>query len=801
MRKLLIACGLLFVAFTATAKTTLVSSISVHEVSEGICRVTIKSNAPLHRHKQILFNNPPKMVIDITGAVNRLKRQVKIKNSIVKRIRTSQFSMRPEKVRIVLDLHEKVTYSTEEGKTLSFLLRSSDAVAAALVAAQAESVALVAATAESLRIVASLQQAVADSIVAANSGMSSFIASLTEGGLLVPLAAGVGVLLIIFFIVLGVRGVRKRKKEEADFEKMLAKESSPVVDAQLDHFMDDEDGNKIAEDDTLDQLENELAMVKEQAEKLTEVNGFEVSVTDTPAAPEEPVVEEPVVEEPLLEVTPDLPPVTEETVDEMDAFSMSSEDNSADDALEKTIDETFNIDEFQKAFSGADVAGAMDDAPTESPTDEQKIEVADAEASETDAFDLDATIAQLKDKMIQPPVPQETDPSQEETPEMPHSLDDVLDMADFGSEMPVAAPSEIPEPAVSEPLESLDIPSPAQIFVAEVASQEGIAPEPVLPEDSAPDTLPNVPVEEPVVISSPIQDVLDKNDAQESKIVAQLDTFHVKMEGYKKMLSEREDRLAKMVELNDKISRDMDDVQARLDASLQKLETMQLDTSVSTPSVPAPSTPAVDIPGGVDVTSDVDTSASVIDVVVDDDADFSAEVVAPEIPAVVDIPEVVIPDAEIPAVADIPAVLMPEIELPTVADVPEPSTPEVPAPETIVVDDVFTTFDTDTETARTGSEDVATEDAFDLPDFGALSEESTPDVVEATPPPEAPVVAPPPAPVIPKAVAEPEEEPKFKKVFRLTDEGLDAVSVAQQLGIGRGQVDLFLKLREKGKMS
>ncbi len=84
--------------------------------------------------KDFLLENPPRLVIDLPGVKNQVRRRVvPVKSSLVTRVRVSQFQSSPDPVtRVVLDLARPVPHTlVAEGERLAVLVRADDVAQAA----------------------------------------------------------------------------------------------------------------------------------------------------------------------------------------------------------------------------------------------------------------------------------------------------------------------------------------------------------------------------------------------------------------------------------------------------------------------------------------------------------------------------------------------------------------------------------------------------------------------------------------------------------------------------------------------
>ncbi len=83
--------------------------------------------------KDFLLENPPRLVVDLPGVKNQVRRRVvPVKSALVSRVRVSQFQSLPDPVtRVVLDLARPLPHSlVSDGERLAVLVRAGDVAAA-----------------------------------------------------------------------------------------------------------------------------------------------------------------------------------------------------------------------------------------------------------------------------------------------------------------------------------------------------------------------------------------------------------------------------------------------------------------------------------------------------------------------------------------------------------------------------------------------------------------------------------------------------------------------------------------------
>jgi uncharacterized phage infection (PIP) family protein YhgE len=310
----------------------------------------------------------------------------------------------------------------------------------------------------------------------------------------------------------------KKKNEEAEFERMLAQDAE-VRGARRPIPTGDPEEN---EQTALGELEKGIAEVKQQTATISSAGGFDIEVvgvaTETPA------------------------PAPTQKIDS---------------------------DELQKKFSGRaaeplpsldeqiqDLLGGAKPAPAAAP------------AKTEDAFDLDATLAELKQKIQEEP---------------PARKDPVVPPAS------PAAPQEI----------SIDLPAPET------------APQPELKAAPVPE-----PVTEGVAVSAPATDGINEAAEQaDAELVQKMQNLQQSVAGFKAVVLVREKRVAELVELDKRIQADMQEIQRRLDSSLAKLES--LESSATAVEQQMPAAPAVPRRA---LRIDKSVSPPKIDVVVDEEA-------------------------------------------------------------------------------------------------------------------------------------------------------------------------------------
>jgi type IV pilus assembly protein PilQ len=106
--------------------------VQVHVGHEGEVRVSLLGDGSL-RSRDFLLENPPRLVIDLPGVKNQVRRRVvPVQSGLVSRVRVSQFQSAPEPVtRVVLDLARPVAHSLRpEGERLTVLVAAEKAAAA-----------------------------------------------------------------------------------------------------------------------------------------------------------------------------------------------------------------------------------------------------------------------------------------------------------------------------------------------------------------------------------------------------------------------------------------------------------------------------------------------------------------------------------------------------------------------------------------------------------------------------------------------------------------------------------------------
>lgn len=115
---------------------------AVETTGSGVdLRVLLRADGDL-KWKTFTLKNPHRLVVDLEGVVNRVRRpRVDVNDPIVKSVRVAQFASAPKPVtRVVIDMNELIGHGAEpQGATLSIAFgddRSADAPAARLAAAQ-----------------------------------------------------------------------------------------------------------------------------------------------------------------------------------------------------------------------------------------------------------------------------------------------------------------------------------------------------------------------------------------------------------------------------------------------------------------------------------------------------------------------------------------------------------------------------------------------------------------------------------------------------------------------------------------
>ncbi len=73
----------------------------------GGAEIIIDATGPV-KYESTLLSNPPRIAIDIPNAVLALNEEIKISNTIVKTVKASQFSLKPDVVRVVVELNNPV---------------------------------------------------------------------------------------------------------------------------------------------------------------------------------------------------------------------------------------------------------------------------------------------------------------------------------------------------------------------------------------------------------------------------------------------------------------------------------------------------------------------------------------------------------------------------------------------------------------------------------------------------------------------------------------------------------------------
>jgi len=510
----------------SSAQTTIINSIKVIDTPNET-RVIIKSNRKVRTLKAFLISGKNKIVIDIDGAVNKLRKKIKFKSKVVNQVRSSQFSLRPKKVRIVLDLTEKVFYTIEHDKSLVFVLKTE----AMIISAQEDSIKNAMIVQDSIRKVDSLDQ-VAESeslIVIAESNKSGEIikyAIMGGSGLLVM--GGVAWFIISFR--------RRRRREDAAFEALLEKERDVPVpekeeviltdidldieDDQPDESIDSDDFQKkfsgadgAPEGDLKDKIK-ELEGGKEEIDKDTltgdvDTDDFEMVFEKDPnAAPEDSLdniteeTEETVEEESVAEEIQDEEIQDEEVVETM---ANVTPENQLEEGLDLDVeldldDEQADIQKHQEQD-----AGLQDEPEVEAPQQENAAIEENIETEKTEAL-----------------IPETTNAGETDT-------------AEKGKE--TVSPSK----------------STLGVKPAELSEKIEVPAQPT---------------------TEQVNQVFSEVNQEEKELLQSMRDYQIKVAGYRKLMRERELRLDAFIKINTQINQDMIDIKRSLDESSNKLSSI-----------------------------------------------------------------------------------------------------------------------------------------------------------------------------------------------------------------------------------
>jgi hypothetical protein len=419
MRALRIFLTVMWLAASGTQAANIVDKLTVTDGTDaGTCTLTIGGNYNIVDHKELVVDEPPKIVIDINGATSRLKATIPATSALVKRVRTSQFSPRPPKVRIVLDLHKKVRYVVQPGKTLVMVLTSAEYKPAEAAAAMTDTTP----RADSGGATAVPDTAAAAAAAGTDTVTQPAAASLPgtllayrKHPLFLPVAGGVVGLLVVLVVLMAILKQRKKKQEEEEFEQMLRKDAEVRGTRRPIPTGDPEEGQQAA----LGELAKGLAEVKQQAATIRAAGGFEIEVVD--AAAEEPQA-----------------------------------------APEKEPEKKIDSDELQKKFSG------MTKDPLPNLDEQIQDLLGGAKPKHEAAFDLDATLDELKLKM------QEDRPAPPPSPfaPVPPPAEPLSQAPEISIDLPEPEPQAAPPLPVAEPIPA---PGPAVEMAGDPTAQEDAA--------------------------------------------------------------------------------------------------------------------------------------------------------------------------------------------------------------------------------------------------------------------------------------------------------------------------------------
>jgi len=106
----------------------LLEEVQVRVGPAGQVRVSLLADGAL-RSRDFLLENPPRLVIDLQGVKNQVRRRVvPVRSGLVSRVRVSQFQSAPEPVtRVVLDLARPLPHAlVQEGERLTVVVRAGE---------------------------------------------------------------------------------------------------------------------------------------------------------------------------------------------------------------------------------------------------------------------------------------------------------------------------------------------------------------------------------------------------------------------------------------------------------------------------------------------------------------------------------------------------------------------------------------------------------------------------------------------------------------------------------------------------
>jgi len=508
-------------ASLSIAQTTIINSLKVIDTPNET-RVTIKSNRKVRTPKTFLISGKNKIVIDIDGAVNKLRKKIKFKSSIVSQIRSSQFSVRPMKVRIVLDLKEKVFYTIQHDKSLVFVLKTE----AMVKSAQEDSIKKAMFVQDSIHAADSLYQA------AVNESLKVIAESKKSGDIIKYAIMGGGGLIVVggiawFFI----SSSRRRKKEEDAFEALLERERTPAPVEKVEEVVLQDIDLDISEDEPSESMDSDEFQKKfsgaegppegELKDQIKELDGDEKGIDDEKIKAD---VEDDDFEL-VFEKDPNAEPeggsgedaVDEEVAENIEEKSVAEEivDEEAETVTENTVDQNSEEENLD-----LDVELDLDDEQTDIQEPEKQLE-----GKSSSGEDNAVLKENLEPKQSEPLIPETSSTDQEDKSEKSKEVG-----------MPYESNIGIKPPT---PIEKIEIP--------------------------------------PMPSSEDVNQVFSEINQEEKELLKSMRDYQTKVAGYKKLMKEREIRLDAFIQMNTQINQDMIDIKRSLDESSNKLSSINED--------------------------------------------------------------------------------------------------------------------------------------------------------------------------------------------------------------------------------